>query len=137
MARRTGVLKEWIDDITYHGGWNDTDLSFIALRTVLKQLRDHLPQDLSKELGERLPYVIQDLYFEGWDPKVITFPGQYHPHHFMKAIEDDLSYYTDVKGDLAIKAVFKTLGNQLSHREVEYLNQTLPGGVVSFWMLAV
>jgi len=57
----------WLNEIMTELGWEDNrHWAYLALRTVLHTLRDHLTVEEAMDLGAQLPMLIRGFYYEGW-----------------------------------------------------------------------
>lgn len=59
--------NEWIEDVARETGL-DEQRAMIALRAVLRALRDETTTRQSGHFAAQMPALIRGLYFEGWDP---------------------------------------------------------------------
>src|ERR1051326_4900880 len=57
----------WIKELMQELNWSDHRKAYLALRSVLHAVRDHLPLDDAIYLGEQLPMLIRGAYFEHWE----------------------------------------------------------------------
>src|SRR5689334_8793395 len=57
----------WLQDLMRELNWTDRRRSYLALRSVLHGLRDHLAVDQAIRFGNQLPMLIRGFYFEEWD----------------------------------------------------------------------
>ena len=55
-------LNDIMEELTYEG---DRKATYVALRSVLHALRDHLSVEEAADLGAQLPLLIRGIYYEG------------------------------------------------------------------------
>jgi uncharacterized protein (DUF2267 family) len=56
----------WLNEIMDELGWEDNwHRAYLALRTVLHELRDHLTTEEATDLGAQLPMLVRGFYYEG------------------------------------------------------------------------
>jgi uncharacterized protein (DUF2267 family) len=58
-------LNEIMEELACEG---DRKAAYVALRSVLHALRDHLTIEEATDLGAQLPLLIRGIYYEGWTP---------------------------------------------------------------------
>src|SRR5262249_25425879 len=60
----------WLNDLMSELDWEDRPhKTYMALRTVLRALRDRLPVEEGIQLGAQLPMLIRGFYYESWNLK--------------------------------------------------------------------
>jgi uncharacterized protein (DUF2267 family) len=111
----------WLQDVMRELNWTDRRKSFLALRFVLQDLRDHLPLDRAVQFGNQLPMLIRGFYFEDWD---IT--GKPAPWENSKGL---------LAPDAAtvVRAVFRVLERKATDGELENLYPLLPAALRDLW----
>ena len=131
IAQTTEKTHIWLNELASQLEWEDPDLVFRALRTVLHQLRDRLPINESAQLASQLPMLVRGMYYENWDPQphprridaemfaehvAAAFPGDYtiDPYH-------------------VIRSVFAVISQHVAAGEVEDVKLCLPDEYLAFW----
>ncbi len=126
----TAVKKSavWFDTVSRELGDADKYASYMALRSVLHALREHLPREEAIALGEQLPLLIRGIFYEGWhDGKSVNEETN---KEFMveaccgldgTAYEEDRVFY----------AVCKALTSWISEHTAMQIRAILPGKYLS------
>src|SRR5262249_30641323 len=123
----------WLLDLMRELNWSDRRRSYMALRSVLHGLRDHLPIEKAIRFGNQLPMLIRGLYFEEWDIR-----GKPLPWTSQKDLPDgNSSSFTpeelpDGEADMIVRAVFRLLDRKVVAGEMEDFHNLLPGAVHDF-----
>lgn len=58
LVRTNEKTNAWLNELTEDLGWDDPDMVFKALRTVLHELRDRLPTNEAAQLASQLPMLM-------------------------------------------------------------------------------
>ena len=125
--------QTWIEQIKKELNTVDDNRAYLALRTVLHSLRNHLQLNEAIHLGAELPMLIRGLYFEGWDPH--TKPSRqrnkdeylsYFRHYFMNESDSELKKM--------LNAVFKVLENKISKGEIDHILGNMPAHIRELWL---
>lgn len=120
---------EWVDDVCAEMNDPDRAHGWVALRAVLKELRDLLGMDEAADLAAQLPMLLRGLYFEGWDPQ---------PE---RVVRDRETFLFDVQTALgsdrvdaadAARAVFAVIGRRLGG-EAQQARNRLAAPVRELW----
>jgi len=109
----------WLKELMQELNWTDRRKTYLALRSVLHTVRDHLPVETAVYFGEQLPILLRGVYFEHWDPegKPLSLPSP-----------DDLTL-----DETVIRAVFRLLDRKAADGEIEDLQHLLPGRLQDLW----
>ncbi len=122
--------KDIIKEVMYELGWDDERNAFLALKSVLKALRNRLPVNEAAELGAQLPAVLRGYYYEGWVPS--KKPEKLKLQEFVENIHMDFNYQSAVDPEFVAKAVFTVLNRRISEGEMEDVLTNLPKNFRSF-----
>lgn len=139
IERDTKLLHEWLNEICEHLDWereiHAKNRSLIALRTVLQQLRDNLPIEVSAHLSAQLPLIVRGLYFENWHPASTPLKER-RKDQFLLSVKENLMSrsHPEIDEELATKAVFQTLNNRISEEEAEKIKKMLPHHIRALWL---
>jgi uncharacterized protein (DUF2267 family) len=112
-------------------GWSkeQRNLSYHALRGVLRALRDRLSVDEAAQLAAQLPMLIRGIYYEGWDPSVV--PMKLDRDEFFERVRREFPY--DVKGDMQqlTRSVLCALREHISEGEWRDVKSIVPKHLAS------
>jgi uncharacterized protein (DUF2267 family) len=131
IAQTTEKTHIWLNEIAEQLDWDDDDLVFRALRTVLHQLRDRLPINESAQLASQLPMLVRGMYYENWDPQQHPqrIDAEMFAEHVAAAFPGD---YT-IDPIHVVRSVLVVLGKHVSPGEVEDVKLCLPDDYRVFW----
>lgn len=124
--------QTWLQEVQKGLATADENRAYLALRTVLHSLRNHLQLNEAIQLGAELPMLIRGLYFEGWDPH--SRPERerntkeffkYFRHYFINESEEEL--------ENILGAVLRVLEHRISKGEVKDIKQNLPKHILHLW----
>lgn len=125
--------QHWIEDIKMELGTTDDERAYLALRTVLHSLRNHLQINEAIHLGAELPMLIRGLYFEGWNPKEKPIKEkskeeylEYFKKYFFNQPEQEI--------EKILGSVFKVLEKRISAGEINDVKSNLPKHVRNLWV---
>jgi uncharacterized protein (DUF2267 family) len=122
--------REWIKEIQHDLYLDMEHDAYLALRTVLHCLRDHLNTDEVAQFGAQLPTLIRGFYYEGWDP---------HPKP--KRMHDAQEFYDEVKENIKeglnpayiTEGILGFLEHKIGHGEVNTVKKSLPQAIALLW----
>lgn len=122
----------WLEEIRHELNTADDNRAYLALRTVLHTLRDHLQLNEAIHLGSELPMLIRGLYFEGWDPHSKP-TREKDKTEFLKYFRRYFTDDTDAELEKLIRAVVKVLAAKISKGEIKDVKESLPRYVREMW----
>lgn len=123
----------WIEEIKKSLESGDENRAYLALRTVLHSLRNHLQINEAIHLGAELPMLLRGLYFEGWDPREKPIRDK-DKKDFLNYFRNYFSEETDEEIEKIMKAVFKVLDNKISQGEIKDVRENLPSHIRKIWI---
>jgi uncharacterized protein (DUF2267 family) len=120
----------WVNDVRQELNYEDNQKAYVALRSVLKALRDRLTVEEATDLGGQLPMMIKGIYYDGWDPsaKPVTLRSTQEFYDYMNRELRD-----DINPERATKAVFKTLKKHITDGEIRHVVGNLPNEMENLW----
>lgn len=120
----------WVYAIEEECNWEEDNKkeAFLALRVVLRELRDLLPLETAIHLSAQLPLLIRGLFFENWSPHV-NQPKIRRKEEFLASIADGLFSYPDVDPEEITRSVLKVLSGKISKGELEKIIAVLPNDI--------
>lgn len=123
----------WLNEIVTELHWQQNPAwAYLALRTVLHALRDHLPIEEATDLGAQLPMLVRGLYYEGW-----TLTGKpikdRHADEFFVAIAQAFHEDAKIAPENVARAVFRVLSRHISAGERSDIVQELPAPLRALW----
>ncbi len=124
---------EWLKDLMYEMGWEDSQLAYKGLRATLQTLRDRMTPEEAVHLGAQLPMLIRGFYYEGW--KLSDIPWKIrHKDDFYNRIKEIMADDTlDIDYEQLTRAVFKLLEHRISKGETEDIKSILPKELAELW----
>jgi uncharacterized protein (DUF2267 family) len=122
----------WLKDVMQEMNWTDRRRAYLALRSVLHAVRDHLSPDDALRFAEDLPMLIRGFYFENWAPS--------RPPHASRNKEEFL-FYCGALGEqpdgfdseAVVRGVFRMLDRKATEGEIRNPYHLLPGILQEFW----
>ncbi len=132
FERTTHEAHEWVNDRAGRTGWSNEREVLRLLRTVLVNIRDHLPVNEMAQFSAQLPLILRGTFYEGWQPKK-TPVRERHAADFIAAVEAQVGEVLDYRGESDIKAVFNVINARISRGEVEDVRACLPQELRDMW----
>lgn len=132
FERTVHEAHDWVNELSGRLGWTSERDVLRLLRTVLCNIRDHLPVNEMAQFSAQLPIMLRGMYFEGWQPKK-TPVRERHAADFIAAIEGEVADVLDYSGIQDIKAVFNVINARISRGEVEDVRANLPVELKDIW----
>ena len=126
--------NNWLKELMLELNSSDNRKTFLAFRSVLHALRDHLPEDDAVYLGEQLPMLLRGLYFEHWDPHGKPLPLRSRNDFFAV-----LSSYMARDGEntsdaeAVTRAVFRLLDRKATDGEMNDIQHVIPPVLLDLW----
>lgn len=122
-------LKEIVTELHWqqHPSW-----AYLALRSVLHALRDHLPIEEATDLGAQLPMLVRGLYYEGWTLTRKPIRDR-HADEFFIAIAQAFREDARIDPDIVARAVFRVLSRHITAGERGDVIQELPASLRALW----
>jgi len=125
--------NRWLDELGGELGWSDRYDAYIALRAVLKSLRDALPLDEVVDLGAQLPMIVRGFYYEGWTGPRGTGPAD-DPDGYLERVRDELAEaFLPADGEEVTRAVFRIMARRVSDGEMSHVAHRLPPALRRLW----
>jgi Uncharacterized conserved protein len=126
--------NSWLKDLMQELNWTDRRKTYLALRSALHALRDHMPVNEAVFLGEQLPMLLRGLYFEHWNPG-----EQPETENTRADFLSTLSTYLARDGEstegaeVLMRAVFRFLERKASDGEIEDVRTVIPRMLDDLW----
>ncbi|MGE0823742.1 MAG: DUF2267 domain-containing protein [Candidatus Binatia bacterium] len=123
----------WLNEIMTELGWEDNrHWAYLALRTVLHGLRDHLTIEEATDLGAQLPMLVRGFYYEGWT--LTSKPvKERHKEAFLAHITDAFRNDTRIDPEVVVRAVFRVLSRRVTEGEIADVKHLLPATLRELW----
>ncbi len=123
----------WLNDIMSELACEgDRKAAYVALRSVLHALRDHLTIEEAADLGAQLPLLIRGIYYEGW-----TLTGKSVKERTKEAFLGHLRHaFTDnetINVENVARAVLRVLTTHVGNGEIAQVKRLLPAALRSLW----
>lgn len=122
----------WVLDLKARLGWHHTHLAYLALRTTLHALREHLGTDDALYFGLGLPTLLRGDYFEGWHPHKRRHRSQTR-QAMLTWIHQGLEQNPAVDPELVARKVFEVISTRLPAAELEQLKAATPKVLGALW----
>lgn len=125
----------WLKDVMELLDWDQKQMAYDALRTVLHALRDRLSVEEVAQLGAQLPMLIRGIYYEGWHPT--RKPERMrHQKEFLDRIQQGFKTDEPVDSEAVVRAVFAVLENHVSAGEIKGIEAVLSTELKELWPCA-
>jgi uncharacterized protein (DUF2267 family) len=125
--------NEWLSEIGERMYWDDPDRPYLALRSTLHAIRDHLVVDESAQLAGLLPLLIRGTYYEGWDPSKVPVRER-KIEEFLGRIRRDMQRAEPtVDPERVARTVIEVVGSKISGGEWEQVRRSMPEDVQRLW----
>ena len=125
--------NRWLNDMRAELQFEDRDIAYQVLRSVLHAIRDRLKVEEVARLGTQLPTLIRGLYYEGWNPKRVSFKDKGRPTLFMD-VQKTLPVHPMMTTENLVRAVLKVVRYHVSAREIEDMRRCLPKKLRTLWV---
>ena len=123
----------WLKEIETELHWEQNPpWAYLALRSVLHALRDHLPIEEATDLGAQLPMLVRGLYYEGWTLTGKPIRDRYADEFFV-AIAQAFREDARIDPDIVARAVFRVLSRHITAGERGDVVQELPAPLRALW----
>ncbi len=123
----------WLNAIMTELGWeDDRHRAYLALRTVLHLLRDHLPVEEAMDLGAQLPMLIRGFYYEGW-----TLSGkpvkERRKEEWLAHVNQAFRQDARIDAEQVVRAVFRVLAERITAGEIADVKHMVPAALRELW----
>jgi uncharacterized protein (DUF2267 family) len=126
--------NSWLKELMLELNSADRKKTYLAFRSVLHTLRDHLPAEDAVYFGEQLPMLIRGLYFEHWDPCGKPLPSR-NSNDFFAVLSTRLTRdgNDNSNAETIARAVFRLLDRKESDGEIEDVQAVIPPVLLELW----
>ena len=121
----------WLKEIEAELG-PDRKVAWRVLTTVLHELRDRLPLELSAHFGSQLPTIVRGAYYDQYKPSIQPQRGAEHAD-FIAEVDEWLQDIRPVDPKDAVHAVFKTLSRHMPNGQITKAQNALPKHIRQRW----
>jgi uncharacterized protein (DUF2267 family) len=123
----------WLNELMTELGWEDNRHgAYLALRTVLHTLRDHLTVEEAVHLGAQLPMLLRGVYYEGWT--LTSKPvKERHKAEFLAPITEAFRADERIDAEQVVRAVFRVLSRRITAGEIADVKHLLPAALRELW----
>jgi uncharacterized protein (DUF2267 family) len=114
--------------------WTDRKKTYLALRSALHALRDHMPVDEAVFLGEQLPMLLRGSYYEHWQSR--ETPEKLNSRaDFLSTLSTYLSRdgESTAVAEALMRAVFRFLERKAADGEIEDVRNIIPRMLDDLW----
>lgn len=123
--------NEYFARIENRLGWaGRREQTYLATRTVLHRLRDHLPLHANAHLAAQLPIILKGIYFDSWEPR--EKPIRETKDQFISAIQNQFQYSVE-DYNVVISAIIDETLNMVSEGEKIKILDILPANIVEIF----
>src|SRR5262245_39942268 len=126
--------NSWLKDLMQELNWTDRKKTYLALRSVLHVLRDHMPVSEAVFLGEQLPMLLRGSYFEHWTP--CEKPRALNSRaDFLSTLSTNLARDGESTSgtEVVMRAVFRFLERKAADGEIEDVRGIVPRMLDDLW----
>jgi len=123
----------WLTAIMAELGWeDDRQRAYLALRTVLHLLRDHLTVEEAVDFGAQLPMLIRGFYYDGW-----TLTGkpvkERRKDELLAHVTQAFHHDERINAEQVVEAVFRVLSQRVTAGEISDVKHMLPAALRELW----
>lgn len=123
----------WLNDIMEELACEgDRKAAYVALRSVLHAVRDHLTIEEAADLGAQLPLLIRGIYYEGWTPSSKPVKER-SKDAFLAHIRHAFTDNETVNVENVARAVLRVLTAHVGAGEMAHVKRLLPAALRSLW----
>ena len=132
FATTVQKTNAWLNELMEDLAWDNRHWTYLALRTGLHILRDHLTIEEATDLGAQLPMLVRGFYYEGW-----TLTGkpvkERRKEDFLNHIRDAFRNEGRIDPEQVMRAVCRLLSRRVSAGEISDVKQLLPVALHHWW----
>jgi uncharacterized protein (DUF2267 family) len=134
LDRSIQKTNVWLRDVNYELQWFTFQRDYLALRAVLRALRDRLSIPEVAQLGAQFPIFIRGIYYEGWNPSRTPTKSR-GKELFLRQVRAEFAHTRnpDVDAEEITRAIFRVLNKHISKGEIEQVKALLPRELREFW----
>jgi uncharacterized protein (DUF2267 family) len=110
----------------------DRKAAYVALRSVLHAVRDHLTIEEVADLGAQLPLLIRGIYYEGWTPRGKPVKDR-SKDTFLSHIRHAFTGNETINVENVARAVFRVLTAHVGAGEMAHVKRLLPAALRGLW----
>lgn len=123
----------WLNEVMEELKWEENrHWAYLALRTVLHTLRDHLTVEEAMDLGAQLPMLIRGFYYEGW-----TLTGkpvkERHKEEFLAHIRHAFRNDDRIDPEKVVRGVLRVLSRRVTAGEISDVTHPLLAALRELW----
>ena len=122
----------WLNELMEDLAWDNRHWAYLALRTGLHTLRDHLTIEEATDLGAQLPMLIRGFYYEGWTLTESRCENA-AKRSFSTICRDAFRNDERIDPEQVMRAVFRLLSRRVSAGEISDVKQLLPAALRHLW----
>lgn len=118
LDRTVQGTNVWLRIVAEQLHFEDRHHAYVALRAVLRALRDRLPPEVAAHLGARLPILVRGVYYEGWHMTGKPMKDR-SVQEFSDHVLKELSPQFPMDPLTVVRGVFETLGRSSIHASLQ------------------
>jgi uncharacterized protein (DUF2267 family) len=127
------TTNTWLDEVMAEIG-PDRQVAWHVLGTVLRAVRDRVPNELSAHFASQLPLLIRGAYFDQY--RILREPLKLRTQEeFCSYVQDRLQNIRPVNPRAAVIAVFNVVSRHLPRGQSEKMRDALPAEIQVLWKL--
>jgi uncharacterized protein (DUF2267 family) len=124
----------WLKELMLELNWSDHRKTYLAFRSVLHTLRDHLSAKDAARLGEQLPMLLRGVYFEHWNPEGKPVLLRSSDQFFLGIAAQLAQDHIDTpNAEKIARAVFRLLDRKMAEGEIENIQHIVPPVLSDLW----
>jgi len=122
----------WLKKLMELLGTHDRAVAYGVLKATLHALRDRIGPENATHLAAQLPILLRGVYYEGWH-LAGTPTRERHTEGFLDHVRRELAMDSEADTELATRAVFEVMWEELDQGEVAKLIRMLPTELRELW----
>jgi uncharacterized protein (DUF2267 family) len=125
----------WLKDVQDELRWKDRHRAYLALRAVLRTLRDCLHVEQAVDLGAQLPMLLRGMYYEGWLPAKV--PLRMELDEFLEHVRLHFKDEPRLDAQQLVQGVFRVMAHHVSRGGLRGVKHMLAGEIQALWPSSV
>ncbi|MBE0480137.1 MAG: DUF2267 domain-containing protein [Dehalococcoidia bacterium] len=114
----------WLKEIMEEMGWDDRHRAYIALRAVLRALRDRMTIQEVADFSAQLPMLVRGIFYDGWQPT--GKPVKFDLEDFMDIVWSEFNYEPGLDPEQIVRAVLSVAKQHVTEGEIADIKDILP-----------
>lgn len=121
----------WLKDVQDELRWEDRHRVYLALRAVLRTLRDCLDVGQAANLAAQLPMLLRGVYYEGWIPAKV--PLRMELEEFLENVRCAFRDETRLDAEDLVARVLRVIVRHIPRGELRGVKHSLSDELQALW----